>query len=786
MSRLLGCLCAILAATTLAGNDSAAIRSALAALRQGDFAAAERMLRPEVKSRPTDASALTLLGVALDKQNQFEDAEGFHKRAAASAPNSPDVWNNYANHRLAAGDDAGARQFYLRVVAIDPANANAEIQLARLAVKAKKGAEALADLKHLQPAQQEAPQLAPLRIAALEFAGQAGEADGLTTRWLAAVKNDLAQSFSFGLAFADIGQFQKADTFFTQALALAPTDFNVLVNLGVVVWRTANYERARELLEAAQRQQPKNVDVLYNLACVDHDAGRNGAAVALLAQGGRLAPQRSDIQRLLAMATGDVGALDDSLAAWDRYIRLEPKDDVGRRERGFTEFKKGLFEEGMADVQWYVVRHGDDPVGHFELGAIQNKDNPVEALREYDRALQLKPDFGAAHSERGSLYYQMGKPETALSDLESAAALRPDDPVSLDRLGQTYLALDRPADAVHVLRRAVSLSPDDSKMQLHFARALADNGRPAESKEAMDRFRQLGPAVNRAVPGGLVDYLSLTPEERHADYRRRVERLVRDHPDDAAGQLDYLQILLDDGDSARAAETARKLAQLKPSGEVLAKAGRVLLGAGQYALARELFAQTSGTQLDLARAAFYASGPGEGLRLLDGVPGSARGWEFYLARAEMLDAQGNTPESTAALAQVLRAWPRPAGAYVQACLFLLRKGRMDEAVRVGGEGAKTFPESREMLLARAVSLELAGAGDAHTALEQIQNRWPEWGPAWAVDGVIAGKHGRRDEAVASLRTALTLGAGKELKAYLDALAAGAQAPPPNLLDVVPR
>jgi tetratricopeptide (TPR) repeat protein len=793
MSRLLGCFCVLLLATRLAGNDSPAIRSALVALRQGDFAAAEQILRPEVKVRPSDASALTLLGVALDKQNKFQEAEDVHRRAAANAPNSPDVWNNYANHRLAIGDEAGAGQFYRRVVVIDPANSNAEVQLARLAVKARRGTEALDHLKHLPAVQQDAPQFAPLRIAALGLAGETAEADSLTAHWLTAARNDLGQSFSFGLALADIGQFAKADSFFTQALALAPTDFNVLVNLGVVVWRTGNYQRARELLEAAQRQQPQNVDVLYNLACVNHDAGQNEAAVALLAQAARLAPQRSDIQKLLAMTTGDLGALDDSLAAWGRYIRLEPKDDVGRRERGFTEFKKGLFEQGLAGVQWYVAHHADDPIGHFELGAIQNKDNPVQALREYDRALALKPDFGPVHSERGSLYYQMGKPETALPDLEIAAALRPADPVGLDRLGQTYLALDRPADAVRVLRRAVSLSPDDSKMQLHFARALADNGQTAESKHAMDRFRQLGPVVNRAVPGGLVDYLSLTPEERHADYRRRVERVVREHPDDAAGQLDYLQLLLDDGDSGRIADTARKLGQLKPSIEVLAKAGRALLEAGQYAPARELLEEAStvspsaGLQLDLARATFYASGFAEGLRMLDRVRDSARGWEFYLARAEMLDAEGSAPEAASALAQALRVSQGQPGSYVQVCLFLMRKGRPEEAARVSADAVKAHPQNREVLLVRAVSLELsAGGEESHATLEGIQNRWPEWAPAWAADGLIAGRHGHRDEAITSLRTAVALGAGaKELKSYLDGLSAGTPAPP-DLIDLLTR
>jgi tetratricopeptide (TPR) repeat protein len=783
LSPILLCL-----AIGLGGEDGPAIRTALEALRRGDFAAAEKVLRPEIRARPHDASALTLLAVALDSQKKFQEAESVHRRAAANAPNSPDVWNNYANHLLGTGDEAGAGRLYLRVVALDPANSNAEVQLARLALKSGKGSEALKCLERLPAGQQDAPNLAALRITALRLAGNTSEAANLTAHWLAAAAGNLGEAFSIGLALADAGQLTAADTFFTQALALAPADFNVLFNLGVVAWRTGQYQRAREALEAARRQQPQNVDVLYNLACTEHAAGRNEAAVALLATAAHVAPQRDDVQKLLAMTTGDLGALDDAAAAWDRYLKLVPDDDVARRERGFTDFQRGLFEQGLAEVRKFAEQHPDDPVGHYELGAIQNKDNPAVAMIEYDRALALNPAFAAAHAERGSLYYQMGKPEAALPDLEAAVALRPNDAVSLDRLGQTYLAFDRAADAARVLRQAAALAPDDSRTQLHLARALADDGHAAESKVAMDRFRQLGPVVNRAVPGGLVDYLSLTPDQRRADYRRRVERLVREHPEDVAGEVDYLDLLLQDGEWLKAAETAGRIAGLKPPAPVLANAGHALLEARQFVAAQEMLriaaaAGPSGElQLDLARAAFYVSGPAEGLRLLDAVPDSRRAGDFYLAHAEMLDAAGDAPRATEALQQALRASPGETAPYLQACIFLLRRERKEEALLLSGEAVKTLSQDRDIQLVRAVALEQSSrTAEAQSVLRQIENRWPEWAPAWAADGIVSGTHGHRDEAIASLRTAVALGANEtDIKRYLEEVSAGSPSQPPDL------
>ena len=785
---LASCAVVIVCAAGLAADTSPAIQDALAALRRGDWAAAERVLQAEVRAHPADGAALTLLGVALDNEKKYQEAGPIHRRAAAAAPESADVWNNYANHLLGTGDEEGARELYERVVSLDPASFNANVQLAGLEVKQRKGADAVACLRRLPAEQQESPNLAPLRLAALYLAGESTEADALAARWLAASKNDLDTSFAIGVALADAGKLNSAETFFNQALSLAPSDFNVLFNLGVVEWHVGRLDRARELLETAERQQPQNIDLLYTLACVDQAAHRTEDAVVLAARAARLDPNRADVQKLLALATGDLGALDDSEAAWNRYLKLQPNDHVARRERGFTVFRKGRFEDALADLRWYIARHPDDAVAHFEIGLVLNQSDPAEALPEFNRALALQPDFALAHSARGGLYYQLGKPDAALPDLETAARLSPDDPASLDRLGQTYLALDRAADAVRVLRKAVELAPSDSKMLFHLARSLADAGQTAESKAAMDRFRQLGPAVNKGIPGHLVDYLSLTPEERHADYRRRVERLVRDHPADAAAQEKLLQLLLEDGEPQRAMEVAHKLAALEATPAVLADAGHTFLAAGQYAAAREWLgkaaaaAPSAAVQLELAEAAFHVAGPADGARLLDAVPESGRGAEYYLARAEMLDAAGNASEATASLDRALQSVPVTTPVYLRACAFLLRKGRTADALATSASALAAAPGDRTRMLLRAVALETAGrTAEALSLLEQVQNRWPEWHPAWSAAGIVFATHGRRDEACAALRTAVVLGAGPDLKRYLAALISGGSAQPPDLV-----
>jgi tetratricopeptide (TPR) repeat protein len=711
--------------------DGPGWRDAVAAMQRGDFHAAELKLRTEVAAHPTDGAALSLLGVALDSQNRFPEATAFHRRAIAAAPRTGDVLSNYGLHLTATGEEAAARDAFRKALAVEPANVNANLQLARQSLQRKEGAQALGYLKHLPPAQLAAPPTALLHLEALYLAGDGAQADALSSRLATVTQNDAAMSFSLGLALADAGRFAQAEALFARVLAVAPADFNILFNLGAVAASAGHYQRAREVFETASRQQPRNVEVLFRLAGVDYELQQSQAAVPLLVQAAKLAPHRADIQKLLALATTSLGALEDALGAWDAYLKLAPDDDFARRDRAYTLVRMGQFEKGIADLARFLARHPDDAPGHYQMGVAQGQADPVQGLAHLDRAVALEPDFAAALSARGALYYQQGKPEAAVADLESAAKLRPDDATNLDRLGQTYLTLDRTADAVRALRQAAELAPGESRIQLHYARALADAGRTEESKVVMDRFRQLGPAAKTGVPGGLVEFLNLTPTERRADYRGRVEKAVRDHPDDAAAQLNWLKLELQDGHAEQSPAVARHIMELKPGASVLADSGRALLAARQYALAKELL------------AAAAAATPPADVAL-----------ELNLATVQALDAAGRHEEAIVALGKALAGAPPRADIYWQAAGLLVRNRRIPEAVALFERA-----EDPEMLLMKVVLLELSGqTAEAATLLNDVQTRRPEWFAAWVARGMMAAAHDRPGEARHALEAAVALGA----------------------------
>ena len=391
------------------------------ALKRGDLPVAESKLRAEIQAHPDDVEALSFLGVALDNEKKFAEADSFHRRALALAPRSNSILDKYASHQLAAGDEAAARKTFLKALALDAADGYANLQLAQMALKDKDGSGALSYLNRLSAEQAAKPDVVLLRVQALELSGSNTEAE--------------------------------------------------------------------TLLEGALRQQPHNADVLYNLAYLSDAEQKPVDAFHYLAQAAQAAPGRSDIQKSLATAAGNLGEFKASADAWNAYMKLEPADDTARRERGFMNAHMGQLDSAIADLRWYTARHPADADGWYELGIAESAKDPTTGMSSLDKSIALKPDFAAARSVRGALYYREGKPEKALPDLEFAAAAQPRSAMIQYRLGQDYLALDRLSDAIAYFRRATELAPDDYPAEFHLANALAQAGQTAESDKILERIK---------------------------------------------------------------------------------------------------------------------------------------------------------------------------------------------------------------------------------------------------------------------------------------------------------
>jgi Flp pilus assembly protein TadD len=757
-------------------------------LDKGKPAQAERTLQAALREHPRDAQALGLMGVTLDAQQRYDEAERYYNQALEIEPHSASLLNNLGNHYMARGDTEKARTIFKRVITFQPAQVNANLQLARISVEEKKGSEALTYLYHLPPQDQAIAVARLFRAQALDLQGKRSEAVNVLAELERQSPRDSRVAFSIGMIYASWKRYEDAERAFMQALETDPANFDVLYNLGLAAMRAGDLDRAREVFGVALKRRPEDVDTLYNLGRVRSEQGNQVQAVELLARAHHLAPQRPEILLLMAQTAEKLGYYKDTATALDQYLKLRPKDEVARRERAFALACTGQLNEALPDLRLFVQEHPNDAPGQYELGMAETIHDRNQAIKHFSRALEVAPNFDAARYARAVLNFQAGKYSQAVEDLKLVLRHSPENYSALDILGESYLQLGRLQEAANTLGQAAKRAPNNTKVLIHYSRALLRAGRQDEATAVLHKLEQLGPdaQVGRSH-SGLLDFLNLPPARQRAQYLANIEGRIRMKPRDPALRVLLGKELLADGKTAQALQAFQQVLTLRTEPKMLADCGKALLKVEQYDAAREFLqrvinADPSDTdaRLDLAIAVFHISGPAAGLAELEKLPATQRRGDYFLLQAQMLDAQGKEDEARVSLNRGLRSAPTRPDLYFQAALFLIKYKRFQRAVTLLQQALQLIPNEPKLMLTEAVAYGLMDRPEeSRKIIADIESRWPEWSKPYLIEGIILSGHAKFSEAKPILETAVALGSD-EPAAYYNLALANIRTTPPDI------
>jgi tetratricopeptide (TPR) repeat protein len=219
---------------------------------------------------PNDPEPHLAAGLLLEKGNKFSGAETEYKRALALDPKS-DALTGLANIYMHGRRFVEAEEYLRRLVAAQPENAAAHVQLGRVLAAEGKNDAAVAELEagvKLAPADVSAQRdLADTYLAA----GKNPQADAAYRALLAAHASDAELHRNFGQALLREKKFPDAQQEFLATLKLKPDFGEAYGDLAFAASENKNYPLVIKALDARVKLLPE-VAITYFLraSAFDH------------------------------------------------------------------------------------------------------------------------------------------------------------------------------------------------------------------------------------------------------------------------------------------------------------------------------------------------------------------------------------------------------------------------------------------------------------------------------------------------------------------------------------
>ncbi len=443
--------------------------------RQGDYAGAVAQYQQAI-ARHTDqqakASALNSLGDVYVALDQYLDALKAYEQAIEIDPEQAQSWNSIGDvHRL-SGDAGSAIKAYRQAVQLEPDYADPWNSLGDLYGALKRDDEAIEAYQRVIDL--EPDEAWPYNNLAFIYARRA-EYDKAVTFYKQAVnrhEDDEGKAISWnnlGDAYVALKNDDEAIEAYRWATALDADYAWPHHNLGQVYERRGDDELAIGLYQQAIERHEQDEDRAVSwrsLGGIYHRLERYGEATEAYQKVVELDPEDVESWNSLGDVYLAMAQYQEAGQAYRQAIKLDPDYAWPYHSLGLISTDHGAHQPALTLYRQAIERHEDDrskAISWNKLGDTHLVlENPKEAERAYQQAVELAPDYAWPYHSLGVICRQRDEYEPALSFYRQAIERYPKDhekseALSWNGLGDVYQALNRLEEAIKAYRRAGKL-----------------------------------------------------------------------------------------------------------------------------------------------------------------------------------------------------------------------------------------------------------------------------------------------------------------------------------------
>lgn len=281
--------------------------------------------------------------------------------------------------------------------------------------------------------------------------------------------------------------------------------------------RGGNIDAAGEGFAAIVKESPNFAEGYLNLGLVREEQGRHGDAIANFQKALRLKPGLRGANLFMGIAEYRSNQLDAALTALRKEAAITPKDANAWMWLGIVALEKGdggeaasaldkaaklapdnvdiLYHRGRAHLfvskDSYARMFQADPkswrVRQILAEANADADRHVDAIAEYEAAIQLAPREPRLHEELGTEYRSIGKMQEAEESFRKELEIDPDNVVAQYKLGVLLTEKGNAAQGKQMIQEALKLRPGLRHADYNLGRAEMLLGNDQAAVEDFER-----------------------------------------------------------------------------------------------------------------------------------------------------------------------------------------------------------------------------------------------------------------------------------------------------------
>ena len=376
--------------------------------------------------------------------------------------------------------------------------------------------------------------------------------------------NNLAALVELAAVFDEQGKIDEGRQAVEQALSIDPGNVGLTLRLASIEAQAGELDQALQLADAALELDPRHLEAAIQKATFLQRQRQFDQAEAVLSAALEREPDHPRINtfyaRMVELRQGELVAAEARLR---EVLERDPFMVQAYRLLGETLSRQHKGDEAAEQFRLGLERQPDDGDLHARLGLLlarQGGDSEAErhlseairlspvfradlhsarggwlaehgrledALREYDRVLEVQPKHPGARNNRSVALYQMGRAEEAIAALEAVIADHPKHADAYNNLAAIGIhRRDWPA-VERRSRQALELDDTMPSAWNNLAVALEEQDRLSAAEGAYDRALELAPdywqaRFNRGV--------LLRKSDRPAEAAQELETVLQERP----------------------------------------------------------------------------------------------------------------------------------------------------------------------------------------------------------------------------------------------------------------